>query len=135
MLVEFTCVRCGAKFLHEPRKNGGLQARFCPACRRERLREQRQVHNKKLNAERKRQRAEARAASRVVLKCRRCGTVFEQSARPSMNKISSSSDAYVLRSYCPSCTWMMKRAARACDPRYSGVGGHSDILEYGTSAR
>jgi hypothetical protein len=29
----------------------------------------------------------------------------------------------------------MKRAARACDPRYSGVGGHGDILAEGPIAR
>jgi hypothetical protein len=41
----------------------------------------------------------------------------------------------VEHSYCESCRWKMKRAARACDPRYSGVGGHGDILAEGPIAR
>ena len=70
--------------------------------------------------------------AKIVKKCRRCGRPFEQAARPSLYKISANSDTYVLRSYCKSCEWVMKRAARACDPRYSGVGGHGDVLEYRT---
>ena len=127
MLVESTCKMCGEKFTHEHNPHGGCRARFCEPCRRERKWAR--------DAKRIRKRAEARKAARLVRRCRRCGEEFVQDKRPSLVKISASSDAYVLRSYCPSCTWKMKRAARACDPRYSGVGGHGDILDYGTMAR
>ena len=33
--------------------------------------------------------------------------------------------------FCPACKAEKKRAARACDPRYTGVGGHGDVLEAG----
>ena len=62
MLVVFTCKRCGEKFMHKPRTNGGSEARFCAACRRER----KKASNKKLNEERKRQRAEAKKSAKVV---------------------------------------------------------------------
>ncbi|MBR4651843.1 MAG: hypothetical protein IKO72_00650 [Kiritimatiellae bacterium] len=68
---------------------------------------------------------------KVVKRCRRCGTVFAQTARPRIYKISATAEAYTLFSYCYRCRRQMSRAARACDPRYTGVGGHGDILEAG----
>ncbi len=135
MLKWFTCTKCGEKFLHEENRHGGNQSRYCEPCRKERLRELNRGYCAKYRADEKRKRAEARKAARLVRRCRRCGEEFVQDKRPSLVKISASSDAYVLRSYCPSCTWKMKRAARACDPRDSGVGGHGDILDYGTIVR
>ena len=72
---------------------------------------------------------------KIVKKCRRCGHRFAQAAKPSLYQIIAASDGYVLRSYCKSCAWAMKRAARACDPRHVGVGGHGDILAEGPIAR
>jgi hypothetical protein len=66
--------------------------------------------------------------AKIVKKCRRCGRTFEE-ARLSPYKVLGSDDGYVEHRYCPSCRWKQRRAARACDPRYSGVGGHGDILE------
>jgi hypothetical protein len=45
-----------------------------------------------------------------------------------LNSIASGSEAYVLHSFCPSCRWQNTRAARECDPRYAGVGGHGNVL-------
>ena len=50
-------------------------------------------------------------------------------------KVQASNESYVEHRYCESCRWKMKRAARACDPRYAGVGGHGDILAEGPIAR
>ena len=72
--------------------------------------------------------------AKVVKKCRRCGHTFEEK-RLSPIKVQASNEGYVLRSYCKSCAWVMKRAARACDPRYAEVGGHCDILAEGPIAR
>ena len=135
MLGEFVCDLCGQKFLHEENRHGGNQSRYCEPCRKERLRELKRGYNAKYKAEAKRKRAEDRKAARLVRRCRRCGEEFVQDKRPRLVKISASSDSYVLRSYCPSCTWKMKRAARLCDPRYVGVGGHGDILAEGPIAR
>ena len=66
--------------------------------------------------------------AKIVKKCRRCGRTFEE-ARLSPYKVQGSDDGYVEHRYCPSCRWKQRRAARACDPRYTGVGGHGDILE------
>ena len=66
--------------------------------------------------------------AKIVKKCRRCGRTFED-ARLSPYKVQGSDDGYVEHRYCPSCRWKQRRAARACDPRYAGVGGHGDILE------
>lgn len=135
MVGEFVCVLCGKKFTREWSGHGGNRARFCDACRADRKRASDHRNNVKWNAERKRQRAEAKKtveASKIVRRCRRCGKVFEQYAKPGLYSISAHSDAYVLRSYCKSCAWAMKRAARACDSRYVGVGGHGDVLEYRT---
>ena len=121
VMGEFTCVECGAKFsrLYNPRSH---KPKFCDACQ----------HKKKVERDRRR-RAEMRDEHPrcIVKKCRRCGKMFEQEARPSLYAISAASDGYVLRSYCKSCAWVMKRAARACDPRYAEVGGHGDVLEGG----
>lgn len=68
--------------------------------------------------------------AKIVKKCRRCGRTFEE-ARLSPYKVQGSDDGYVEHRYCPSCRWKQRRAARACDPRYSGVGGHGDVLEAG----
>ena len=69
--------------------------------------------------------------SRDVRKCRRCGMVFEEKhLKP--YKMPTSDEGYVEHRYCPSCRWAQKRAARLCDPRYVGVGGHGDVLEYRT---
>lgn len=70
--------------------------------------------------------------AKIVRKCRKCGQPFEQTARPHLYKVSASSSPYVMRSYCPPCTSLISRAARLCDPRYVGVGGHGDVLEYRT---
>ena len=72
--------------------------------------------------------------AKIVKKCRRCGHTFEEK-RLSPIKVQASNESYVEHRYCPSCSWKMKRAARACDPRYSGVGGHGDILAEGPIAR
>ena len=72
--------------------------------------------------------------AKIVKKCRRCGRTFEE-ARLSPYKVLGSDDGYVEHRYCPSCRWKQRRAARACDPRYSGVGGHGDILAEGPIAR
>ena len=72
--------------------------------------------------------------AKIVKKCRRCGREFEEK-RLSPIKVQASNESYVEHRYCPSCSWKMKRAARACDPRYSGVGGHGDILAEGPIAR
>ena len=125
VMGEFTCVECGAKFsrFYNPRSH---KPGICDECQ----------HKKKVERDRRR-RAEMRDEHPrcIVKKCRRCGKMFEQEARPSLYAISAASDGYVLRSYCKSCAWVMKRAARACDPRYSGVGGHGDILAEGPIAR
>ena len=67
---------------------------------------------------------------KIVKKCRRCGHTFEEK-RLSPIKVQASNESYVEHRYCPSCSWKMIRAARACDPRYSGAGGHGDILAEG----
>ena len=121
VMGEFTCVECGAKFsrFYNPRSH---KPGICDECQ----------HKKKVERDRRR-RAEMRDEHPrcIVKKCRRCGKMFEQEARPSLYAISAASDGYVLRSYCKSCAWVMKRAARACDPRYAEVGGHGDVLEGG----
>lgn len=65
--------------------------------------------------------------AKIVKKCRRCGHTFEEKPMKPY-RMPTSDEGYVEHRYCPSCSWEMKRAARACDPRYSGVGGHGDIL-------
>jgi hypothetical protein len=67
---------------------------------------------------------------KIVKKCRRCGHTFEEK-RLSLFKISTGDGGYVEHRYCPSCRWLQQRAARACDSRYVGVGGHGDVLEAG----
>jgi len=59
-------------------------------------------------------------------RCRRCGRTFEEKPMPKTSA-SASNEAYIDHRFCPSCTWQMKRAARLCDPRYAGVGGHGAI--------
>lgn len=135
MESEFVCAQCGKRVTREWNGHGGNRPRFCDACRADRKRASNRRKNVEVNAVRKRERAEAAKAAKVVRKCRRCGKVFEQDARPGLYAISAASDAYVLRSYCKSCAWVMKRAARACDSRYAEVGGHGDVLEYRTVAR
>lgn len=132
MLAEFVCVLCGERFTREWNGHGGNRSRFCAKCKAERERASNRRQSAEINVVRKRERREAAKAAKVVRKCRRCGKVFEQDARPKITSISAHSDAYVLRSYCKSCAWAMKRAARACDSRYVGVGGHGDVLEYRT---
>ena len=134
MLAEFVCLLCVKKVTYE-RDGRGHHPRFCVECRAERKRATNRSYIPKRNEARKQKRAEAAKAAKVVRKCRRCGKVFEQDARPSLYAISAASDGYVLRSYCKSCAWVMKRAARACDPRYAEVGGHCDILAEGPIAR
>lgn len=131
MVRELVCVLCGERFTHE--LNGsGRRPRFCKACKAKRRRQQSRNSRAKCGAKkRKLERAEAAKSAKVVKKCRRCGKVFVQTARPSRNKIDSAPDAYVLRSYCESCAWEMKRTAHLCDPRYVGVGGHGDFYEAG----
>ena len=58
--------------------------------------------------------------AKIVKKCRRCGHTFEEK-RLSPIKVQASNESYVEHRYC----------ARACDPRYVGVGGHGDILAEG----
>ncbi len=67
--------------------------------------------------------------NKVVRKCRGCRKEFEQTVRPRIYKMSAAEDAYVLHSYCERCRQKIKRRYRECDPRYSGVGGHGDVLE------
>ena len=136
MLVEFTCERCGAKFTRERDRRGGKPPRVCEACKAARRHDYMAAFK---DRERKRKQAEEmfmRAAARpvnpakIVKKCRRCGKVFEDKRlRP--YKMPNSDEGFVEHRYCPSCSWKMKRAARACDPRYVGVGGHGDVLEAG----
>ena len=128
--MEFVCEMCGEKFA-AVQKCKYNPPRFCPACKAEKKRASNRRTHVLVAAKRKLERAEAAKAAKVVRKCRRCGKVFEQDARPGLYAISAASDGYVLRSYCKSCAWVMKRAARACDSRYSGVGGHGDVLEAG----
>ena len=131
MVGEFVCVQCGKKFSREWNGHGGNRPRLCAACIAERKRASNRRKSAEINVVRKRERREAAKAAKVVRKCRRCGKMFEQDARPSLYAISAASDGYVLRSYCKSCAWVMKRAARACDSRYAEVGGHGDVLEAG----
>lgn len=65
-----------------------------------------------------------------VRTCRRCGRVFEEKPLKPY-RMPTSAEGYVEHRYCPRCRWAQKRAARLCDPRYAGVGGHGDILEAG----
>lgn len=128
MTIEVTCEQCGAKFTreYEPHKKGP-RFRLCDACRHERKLACNRKANKAVNAKRKAERAAA-ASAKVVKRCRRCGRTFEE--RPlSVKTISASNAPYYSHSYCPSCTWAMKRAMRSCDPRYVGVGGHGDVLD------
>ena len=63
----------------------------------------------------------------VVKRCRRCGKTFTEKPIPSY-RVPTNSALYSHR-YCPSCTWDLRRAEKACDPRYSGIGGHGAIVE------
>ena len=121
IMGEFTCVECGAKFsrFYNPRSH---KPGICDECQ----------HKKKVERDRRR-RAEMRDEHPrcIVKKCRRCGRVFEDK-RLKPYKMPTSDEGYVEHRYCPSCRWAQKRAARACDSRYVGVGGHGDVLEYRT---
>ncbi len=69
--------------------------------------------------------------ARIEKKCRRCWKVCEERyLKP--HKIPTSDEGFVGHRYCPSCRGAQRRAVRACDPRYVGVGGHGDVLEYRT---
>lgn len=129
MTIEVTCEQCGAKFTreYEPSRNVP-RFRLCDACKQERKRACMRKSNKALSAKRKAERAAASA--KVVKKCHRCGRTFVERPIPATT-ISAADSPYFSHRYCPSCTWSMKLAARTCDPRYVGVGGHSDILETG----
>ena len=70
--------------------------------------------------------AEHTTNPRNVKRCHRCGKMFEDRQLPKVTA-SVSSEAYIDHRYCPSCSWTMKRAAHACDPRYAGVGGHGGL--------
>jgi len=129
--MEFVCEMCGAKFEHDWKRRGGNRPRFGAACKAERRQASNQRAHKIRAEKRKAERAEAAKSNKIVRRCRRCGKMFEQTARPRLLTIQVATDAYVLRSYCKSCSWAMQRAARACDSRYVGVGGHSDVLEAG----
>lgn len=72
--------------------------------------------------------------AKIVKKCRRCGKVFEEKPMKPY-RMPTSDEGYMEHRYCPSCRWAQKRAARLCDPRYVGVGGHGDILAEGPIAR
>ena len=125
MIMEFTCKTCGAKFTREWNGRPPMPRR-CETCKRETAREL----NRKWKAAQTTKRKKARANNTVMKKCHRCGRMFEERPLPSTT-ISAADSPYFSHRYCPSCTWSMKRAARTCDPRYVGVGGHSDILETG----
>ena len=128
--MEFVCVLCGEKFTSDWKPRGGNRPRFCPSCRTARKRAQQRHSNKITCAKRKAERAEEAKANTIVRRCRRCGKKFEQLARPRLLTIQVSSDAYVLRSYCKSCSWAIQRAARACDSRFAETAGFEDVLDF-----
>ena len=135
MLAEFVCVLCGERFTREWNGHGGNRSRFCAKCKAERERAAKEVYRATAREKARETRKAARAKkpakpSKVVKRCRRCGRVFEEK-RLSLYKISTGDGGYVEHRYCQACRWLQKRAARACDSRYVGVGGHGDVLEGG----
>ena len=135
MLGVFVCVLCGERFTREWNGHGGNRPRFCAKCKAERERAAKEVYRATAREKDREARKAASAKkparpSKVVKRCRRCGRVFEEK-RLSLYKISTGDGGYVEHRYCQACRWLQKRAARACDPRYTGVGGHGDILEAG----
>lgn len=128
MVVEFVCVRCGAKFTRERSRRGGNPPQVCEACKAARAHDY-HVAYKRRQAEAKKPKKAAKPA-KIVKRCRRCGRVFEEK-RISLTKVANASEGYVEHRYCPNCLWKQRRAAQACDPRYIAVGGHGDILEAG----
>ena len=128
MVVEFVCVRCGEKFTRERSRRGGNPPQVCEACKAARAHDY-HVAYKRRQAEAKKPKRPAKPA-KIVKRCRRCGRTFEEK-RLSLTKVANASEGYVEHRYCPSCRWKQRRAAQACDPRYTGVGGHGDILEAG----
>ena len=129
MVVEFVCVRCGEKFTRERSRRGGNPPQVCEACKAARAHDY-HVAYKRRQAEAKKPKRPAKPA-KIVKRCRRCGRTFEEK-RLSLTKVANASEGYVEHRYCPSCRWKQRRAAQACDPRYVGVGGHGDVLEYRT---
>lgn len=126
MTIEVTCEQCGVRFTRERDSKKGRRFRLCDACKSERKLACQRKANKAVSAKRKAERAAASA--KVVKKCRRCGRTFVERPMPSTT-ISAANAPYFSHRYCPSCTWAMQRAARTCDPRYVGVGGHGDVLD------
>lgn len=128
MVVEFVCVRCGEKFTRERSRRGGNPPQVCEACKAARAHDY-HVAYKRRQAEAKKPKRPAKPA-KIVKRCRRCGRTFEEK-RLSLTKVANASEGYVEHRYCPSCRWKQRRAAQACDPRYTCVGGHGGILEEG----
>lgn len=135
MLGEFVCVLCGERFTREWNGHGGNRPRFCAKCKAEREHAAKDVYRATKREKAREARKAARAKkpakpSKIVKRCRRCGRVFEEK-RLSLTKVANASEGYVEHRYCPSCRWKQRRAAQACDPRYTAVGGHGGILEEG----
>ena len=128
MIMEFTCEDCGAKVTREYKDpSHAPRLHLCDACRYARKLVYNRAWSAKARAMRRAQ-CKAKAYKKCVKKCHRCGRTFEERPMPTTT-ISAANAPYFSHRYCPSCTWAMKRAARSCDPRYSGVGGHGDILD------
>jgi len=54
-------------------------------------------------------------------RCRHCGRIFSQPVAVSIN---NGNGGFIDHSFCPRCRSRISRRALACDPRYSGTGGH-----------
>ena len=126
---EFTCDKCGNPFQYAWKGRGTLP-HICPACQRKAKKEKDRRYLKRLKELDDRAIAALTATRKhkpAVKKCRRCGRTFAEKPLRA-NRVPPTS-ALFSHSYCPSCTWAMKRAASACDPRFAGVGGHGEIVE------
>lgn len=72
------------------------------------------------------------APNSVVKSCRRCGKEFKEQL---LRGVPSSSAAYTSHRYCPNCRASQQFAARKCDPRYVGVGGHGGYYDWTLNGR
>ena len=123
MTKSFTCARCGATFVAALSPNHhGPMPHTCGACKRKIKRE---------SDRRYQQRAYSSGLvgpATQTKTCRRCGKQFAEPAlKP--NRPPAHDEGYVEHRYCPSCRDSIQRAARACDRRFTDVGGHVDISE------
>lgn len=123
MTKSFTCARCGATFVAAfgPHHHGPMP-HTCGACKRKIKRE---------SDRRYQQRAYSSGLVGPATKtktCRRCGKPFAEPAlKP--NRPPAHDEGYVEHRCCPSCRDSIQRAARACDRRYTDVGGHVGYSE------